>query len=103
MLHTHDIPAPESATALLVPDLRDRRGRSLAPRATVHYYSHTEERVELTSGESYTVSEHRMPLLRDGEVRDVSYAHIFVCSETGAERVYGCDGDPSPGCNPEED
>lgn len=88
---THQIPAPERTEVLLVPQLMDRRGKALPARyATTHRYSHTEERSEpIVAAISTTPVGERIP-------QDVSYAHIFVCTETGAERVYGVEGPPSP-------
>lgn len=77
-----DRPVPETKTVKLYPDLRDRDGKSVrVRRVTTHRYSHTEER---------------------GEIRDVSYVHIFRCSETGASRAYGVEGPNSPGVGDED-
>lgn len=81
-----DMPAPETTEAFLVPDLRDRHRNALpARRVTLHRYSHTEE---------YKM----LPVQDGGRWRDdLAFRHIFVCTETGAERVYGCEGPNSPG------
>lgn len=87
-----DLPVPASRTALLVPDLRDARtGRPLPVRgATLHRYSHTEEKLG-------TYVFERPDGSRGVDGRDVTYEFIFRCEETGATRAYGCTGPNTPG------
>ena len=89
-----DMPTPKTLTVYLIPDIRDAYGRPLRVRgATLHRYSHTEERFvacACAADEEITFS-------------DVSYRHIFVCQTTGATRVYGCEGPPSPGTSSDDE
>lgn len=82
-----DMPVPERTEVYLMPELHDRSGRPLrARRPTKHRYSYTEERIEYNPDATPGVegSERIAP--------DVTYVHIFTCVETGAQRVYGCEG-----------
>jgi hypothetical protein len=84
-----DMPIPETREIFLVPDVRDGNGRPLHFLPTIHRYSHTEERVRWV-----LTGDIRQAAGRDE--CDISYVHIFRCVSTGAERVYGCEGSPSP-------
>lgn len=92
---TSDIPAPERASVMLAPDLRDHRGRPIRfrdaqgrQRFTLHHYVRTEETHPLVA----TTGDRVGRAIENGDPDDVAYRFIFVCSETGAERVYGYDG-----------